>query len=175
MLKKLLSKIVKAAVTIGERRLEKTSNVLLKRALIFFIQSGEKVILSLLDDDSNNTAQLQLIVKNQAIEGVTIAGEFARERTLLFRDKKLANTILQYIAGTEEVFKALLDENPNNEAQIIEIWNRRKMGILGDGLDILTDKLAEIIRQKINDPILAEIIIELLKEVDSFVKQPQAA
>ena len=172
MLKNLLSKIVKAAISIGERKLQRTDNAILRRALLFFISGGEKIILALLDDDKNNAAQLQGIVKGQAIEGVSIAGEFARERTLLFKDKKLSAAILQYIAGTEEVFKALLDENPDNEGQILGIWQRRKTAIIGDGVDILTDQLAELIRKKVNDPAIADIIISLLQGVDDFVKDP---
>lgn len=172
MLKNLLSKIVKAAVTIGERKLAKTDKPILRRALLFFIGGGEKVILALLDDDKDNAKQLETIVKMEAVEGVNIAAEFGRERVLLFRDRKLANAIMQYIGGTEEVFKALLDENPENEAQIVDIWNRRKMAIIGDGVDIVTDRLAAVIREKIKDPILASIIIELLQEVDNVVKSP---
>lgn len=172
MLKNLLSKIVKAAVTIGERKLSKTDKPILRRALLFFIGGGEKVILALLDDDKDNARQLEGIVKSQAVEGVNIATEFGRERVLLFSDKKLAAALMQYSAGTEEVFKALLDENPDNEAQIVEIWNRRKMAIIGDGVDILTDRLAAKIREKVKDPILAGIIIEVLQELDNVVKSP---
>lgn len=172
MLKNLLSKLVKAAVTIGERKLHKTNNPTLKRALLFFINSGEKVILALLDDDKDNAGQLQGIVKGQAVEGVNIATQFGADRIRLFKDAKLANALMQYLGGTEEVFKALLDENPDNEAQILEIWNRRKLAILGDGVDILTDRLAALIREKIKDPILSTIIIEVLQELDNVVKAP---
>lgn len=172
MLKNLLSKIVAAAIAIGERRLQKTENALLKRALLFFIDSGKKVILALLDDDKDNNAQLHQIVKLQAVQGVNIASEFGRERVLLFQDKKLAAAIIQFIGGTEEMFKSLLDENPDNEAQIVEIWKRRKLLLLGDGMDILTDKLADLIRKKVGDPILAGIIIEILQSLDDLVKEP---
>lgn len=171
MLKNLLSKIVKAAITIGERRLAKTDNPTLRRALLFFIASGEKIILALLDAEKDNATQLQGIVKGQAVEGVNIASMFAADRIRLFKDPKLASAMMQYLGGTEEVFKALLDENPDNEAQILEIWQRRK-AIIGDGVDILTDRLAELIRKKVGDPVLAAIIIEVLQSLDDLVKEP---
>lgn len=171
MLKNLLSKIVKAAITIGERRLSKTDNPTLRRALLFFIGSGEKIILALLDDDKDNATQLQSIVKAQAVEAVNIAALFAAERIRLFKDPKLATAMMQYLGGTEEVFKALLDENPDNEAQILEIWQRRKAAIIGDGVDILTDRLADLIRKKVGDPVLAAIIIEVLQSLDDLVKE----
>lgn len=172
MLKNLLSKIVRAAIAIGERKLQKTNNPTLKRALLFFIGSGEKIILALLDDDKDNATQLQGIVKAQAVEGVTIASQFGAERIRLFKDQKLANAMMQYLGGTEEMFKALLDENPDNEAQILEIWNRRKMAIIGDGVDIATDRLADLIRKKVGDPILANFIIEIVQSLDDLVKEP---
>lgn len=172
MLKNPLSKIVKTAIAIGERRLEKTDSPILRRALLFFIASGEKIILALLDDDKDNAKQLQGIVKAQAAEGVNIAAQFATDRLLSLKDKKLAEAMLQYLGGTEEIFKALLDDNPNNEAQIIEIWNRRKAAIIGDGVDILSDRLADLIRKKVKDPILANFIIEMVQSLDDLVKEP---
>lgn len=172
MLKQFLSKIIKVAVTAGERRLSNATNPLVKRMVLFFVSSGEAVLLALLDDDKDNNAQLLAITRARSVEAITIGSELGREKVLAFKDVKLANAIVAYLAGVEEVLKSLLDADPNNEAQVLAIWERRKLALLGDSLDIVTDKLAEKIRLRIKDPILAGIIIEMLQSLDELVKEP---
>lgn len=172
MLKNLLAKIVKAAITIGERQLDKIGNPLLKRLALIFIGAGEDVILALLDNDSNNEKQLLEVLHKNAAQVIKVGGELGREKLGKLNDRKLAEGIILYLNGVEEVMAALVDENPNNEAQIREIWERRKLALLGDTVDIATDKLADLIRKKVKDPILANIIIDVLQSVDDLVKQP---
>jgi hypothetical protein len=172
MLKKFLSSIIKVAVTAGERRLSTATNPLVKRMVLFFVASGEAVLLALLDENKDNNAQLMAITRSRTVEAITLGSELGREKITAFKDVKLANAIIQYLAGVEEVLKALVDEDPNNEAQVLAIWERRKLALLGDSLDVVTDRLADKIRERIKDPILAGIIIEMLQSLDDLVKAP---
>lgn len=165
-------KVIKAAVTAGERRLANITNPLVKKLVMFFVASGEAVLLALLDDVKNNNAQLLAIARSRTLEAITLGSELGREKILTFKDVTLANAIVAYLAGVEEVLKALVDDDPNNEAQVREIWERRKNALLGASIDIVTDKLADKIRERIKDPILAGIIIEMLQSLDELVKQP---
>lgn len=175
MLKNLLAKIIKAAITAGERKLDKIGNTLLRRIVLFFVGAAEAILLALLDDDKDNEAQIARIAKEQLTGLVGQGAQLGKERIGKFKDPKLANAISEYIDGTEEVLKALLDENPDNEAQVLAIWQRRKKAFFGDGLDIATDHLAERIRAKIKDPILAGVIIEVLQSLDDLVKEERIA
>lgn len=165
-------KVIKAAVTAGERRLANITNPLVKKLVMFFVASGEAVLLALLDDVKDNNAQLLAIARGRTLEAITLGSELGREKILTFKDVTLANAIVAYLAGVEEVLKALVDDDPNNEAQVREIWERRKNALLGASIDIVTDKLADKIRERIKDPILAGIIIEMLQSLDELVKQP---
>lgn len=173
MLKKLLSSIVKAAITAGERQLNKITNALLKQLVLLFIGTGEKILLALLDDDKNNEKQLLQVVKESTAQIISVGSNLGRDKLNAFKDAKLATAIGQYLNGTEEVLKALVDDNQDNEGQIREIWQRRKLAILGDSLDVVTDQLATAIRKKIKDPIMANVIIELLQSLDDLVKSPE--
>jgi len=172
MLKQLLSKIIKAAVTVGERRLKTISNPLIQKLVFFFIGAGEDVLLALLDNEPNNNAQILAIAKKNAVLAINLGAELGRDKVGGFKDIKLSHAIIEYLNGIEEVLKALIDENPDNEGQVLEIWRRRKIALIGDSLDIVTDRLAEKIRQKIKDPIMAGVIIELLQSLDSLVNEP---
>lgn len=170
MLKKFLSSVIKAAVAAGRKRLDTLKNPLLSRLMAVFVNGGEEVLLALLDDEKDNEAQMLEIAKRQSTNLLEKGVELGREKLLKFKDLQLANALVSYLNGTEEVLKALLDVDPNNEAQVLEIWKRRRQELAGETLDLVTDKLAEKIRQKIKDPTLAAIIIEMLQNLDLLVK-----
>lgn len=172
MLKKLLSKIVKAAITIGERRLDTIGNPLLKRLALIFIAAGEAVILALLDSDQNNEAQLIAVLHSNAASVIKIGGDLGRSKLSQLKDTKLSEGITLYLNGVEEVLSALVDSNPDNEAQIKEIWQRRKLAMLEDSVDIATDKLSALIRKHIKDQVIANLVIEVVQSLDDLVKQP---
>lgn len=170
MLKKLLSSIIKAAAKIGGRKLDKFKNVYLTKLAMLFLNAGESVGLALLDEDKDNEAQLKSIIRSNTVVAISAGTELGREKVLTFKDLQLANTIVAYLNGVEEVLKALIDEDPNNEEQIKAIWHRRRSDLVGQSLDLATDKLSELIRKKITDPLLAGVIIEILQSVDEMVK-----
>ena len=170
MLKKLLQSIIKGAVRIGERKLENIKNALLSRLALLFIGAGEEIALALLDDDKNNEAQLAAIIRRNTAVAIQKGSEIGREKLLALKDVQLATAIVAYLNGAEEMLTALVDENPDNEAQIKDIWQRRRRELLGETLDIATDKLAELVKAKIKDPILAGIVIEILQSLDELVK-----
>lgn len=170
MLKKFLSSIVKAATAAGRKRLENVKNPLLIRLLSVFVNGGEMVLLALLDENQENEQQLVEIAKRQSILLLEKGAELGREKLLAFKDVSLANAIVSYLNGVEEVLKVLLDDNHNNEAQVLEIWKRRRRELAGETLDLVTDTLAEQIRKKISDPTIAGLIIEMLQNLDLLMK-----
>lgn len=170
MLKKLLVSIIKTAFKIGGKKLEGIKNVIYSRLAILFVSSGEKVTLALLDDDKDNEEQIKKIIQGATIGAIDSGTEIAREKLVTLKDKKLAAALMLYVNGSQEVLKALIDEDTDNESQLLEIWNRRKKELLGDGFDILTDKVADLVRDKIQDPELAGGIIEILASLDDVVK-----
>ena len=92
---------------------------------------------------------------------------------LTIKDVALANQIVHLLDAAEEVLKALIDDNPDNEAQLKAIWERRKGTLLAEGVDLATDKISDLIRQKVKDPVLANIIIDILQNLDGLVKVPE--
>ncbi len=172
MLKKFLSSIVKVASAAGRKRLATLKNPLLVRFVPISITTSEETLLALLDGDDANEAQVLGIVRRQTVRLIEEGAEIGKEKLLTFNDLQLANAIIAYLNGGMEVLKALLDANPNNEAQILEIWKRRRKELAGETLDLVTDKLDEIIRKKIKDPTLANVVIEMLESLDLLVKEP---
>lgn len=174
MLKKLLSKIIGAAIKIGRKQLDKLKNNKLARLIEVFVNAGGDVMHVLLDNDDNNEKQLLELLKRHTQRIVAEGAGIGREKLAEMKDQSLAVALVGYLDGAEEVIGALLDEDPNNEAQLKLIWERRKKVLIGDGVDLATDKLSEIIRKKVKDPTLADIIIDILQGIDELVQSPNA-
>lgn len=172
MLKKLLSNIVSTATRIGRRKLEKISNSLLARLVMIFINAGEDIMQALLDDDPNNEKQILDLVKKHARRVVAEGATIGREKLDNMQDKTLRSALIAYMDGAEDMLEALLDDNPDNETQLKALWEQRKKILLGETMDIATDKIAELIRKKITDPTLAELIISIVQSLDELVKEP---
>lgn len=172
MLKKLFSSIVKTASTIGSQKLNELKNFspLLNRLANILILAGRDIIMALLDKDKDNAAQLQKILKVHTNSIITEGAELGKEKLLSFHDIKLATAAVIYLDGAEELLKSLIDDNPDNEGQARAIIDRYKERVLAPTVDIATDKIADLIRAKVNDPIIANLVIEVLQSLDELVK-----
>lgn len=173
MLKKVLTGFVNAAVNIGRRQAEKIKNPLLLRLVLVIVNAGEDLIKVLLDEDKDNEAQLKDLAYKHAAVVIGEGAILGREKLAQLKDPTLAANLVLIVNGAEEVLKALVDDNQDNETQLLAIWNSYKKKLIGEGVDLATDKVAELVRKKVKDANLAAIIIGILEDLDRLVKEPE--
>ena len=74
------------------------------------------------------------------------------------------NYIEELLEPIEKVAEVLTDKDPNNTTQLLEIWNDNKNDIINGSLPTA----CLIIKKRIKDPMVAQIICEMIKdEMDS--------
>ena len=175
MLKKLLEVIISAAARIGQREVKKINSLLLSRLLPVQIKASEQILVALIDKDKDNDKQLVEILKRNFSLTLTEGTDLAKIELAKIKDEELRTALITYIDGLEEVLLALLDDNKENEQQLKVIWNKRKAQIIGSSIDIVTDKIADVVRKKVDDAEIAAIIISVIQSLDLFIKEPAEA
>lgn len=170
MLKKFLGKILKGAKTIGIKKLNEleAKNPWLVKLANIFILAGFDVGGALLDKDKDNAAQLQKILKVHTNSIIEEGAALAQGKIDDFTDETLATAATVYLDGAQNILKSLIDDNPDNQAQVKEILEAYKARLIGSALDLVTEKASVKIREKL-DPVLAEVVIEILQSLDEML------
>jgi len=169
MLKKILNSVIKAAIKIGHKQLSKVKNVVIRRLAMFFIEAGQTIALIYLDDDKENEKQLKSAVRALTQRALDEGIELAKEKLLVLKDASLRDALLVYLTGVQKIAGVLVDEDPNNEAQVKAVFESIKKELISVSVDLATDKLAYLIGTKVKDPVLQEVINDFLEMIDDIL------
>ncbi|RMG90189.1 MAG: hypothetical protein D6706_20075 [Chloroflexi bacterium] len=165
MVKAILKRIVTLVFAVAWRKLDSIKQQVSKYIVSTLLRTGERIVKALLDDNNNNAEQMKQIGKEEAGVVVDELTQVAKGKIEAFKDKELREALLVYLDGASKLVKLLIDDNPDNEAQVKAHWQEIKPAVFNESYDVFISKAGQVLEKKVEDEFLRQTILEILESL----------